>query len=121
MPKQAGQLARINVSAETWQAFRQVALVRGISLAGYLGELVEHELKRRRGALVEGVSVEMPEEDQALVALAEIRRSIRELDDIAGRLARAAIGAGGSWADVGSSLGVTPDEAERAYEWPPDH
>jgi hypothetical protein len=118
MPKATGQLARVGVSPETWQAFRQVAVVRGISLSRYLGELVEAELHRRRGTPVEHVSVEMPEPDQALAALAQVRRSINELDQIAGRLARSALRHGGSWSDVGSSLQLAAQAARRAYERP---
>ena len=109
----------MGVSAETWQQFRQVALARGISISAYLAELVEKDLGRRRGRPVEAVSVEMPEADQAVTALAEVRRSIDELDDIAGRLARSAITAGGSWADVASSLRMKPEQARRDYEEPP--
>lgn len=118
MPK-TGQLARVGVPAETWKQFRQVALARGVSISAYLAELVERELKRRRSTPLEGIAVDMPEADQALTALAEVRRSIDELDDIAGRLARSAIAAGGSWADVGSSLRLRPDQAKRAFERPP--
>jgi len=114
-----GQLARVGVSAETWQQFRQVALARGISISRYLAELVEQDLRRRRGRPIEGISLEMPQADQALVALAEVRRSIDELDGIAGRLARSAVAAGGSWADVGSSLRLQPEQARRAYGDPP--
>jgi hypothetical protein len=118
MPKTANQLARVAVSAEAWQAFRQVALVRGVSVSRYLGELVEAELERRRGTPVAGLSVEMPQPDQAIAALAEVRRSIDELDQIAGRLARSAVGHGVSWDDVASSLRLTPANARRAFERP---
>jgi hypothetical protein len=115
LPKAPGQLARVGVSAETWQAFRQVALARGISLSRYVGELVEAELRRRRGTPVEGVSVDMPEPEQALAALVHVRQSIDELDQIAGRLARSAVKHGGSWSDVGSSLRLSAQAARRAY------
>jgi hypothetical protein len=118
VPK-TGQLARVGVPAETWHQFRQVALARGVSVSAYLAELVDKELKRRRGTPLEAISVDMPESDQAVTALAEVRRSIDELDDIAGRLARSAIAAGGSWADVSSSLQLKPEQAKRAYERPP--
>jgi hypothetical protein len=52
------------------------------------------------------------EGDQALVALAEVRASIDELDAIAGRLARSAIAEGGSWADVASPLRISAGQAE---------
>ena len=115
----AGQLARVGVSAEAWRVFRQVALVRGVSISRYLGELVEAELARRRGTLVEGLTIDMPEPDQAIAALTEVRRSIDELDQIAGRLARSAVRHGGSWADVASSLRLPPENARRAYERTP--
>lgn len=118
MPSGSGQLARVSVSAETWQAFRQATLVRGIPVSRYLAQLVEAELKRRRGTPVEGIAPDLPEPDQALVALAEVRKSIDELDQIAGRLARSAVKQGGSWAHVGSSLGLRPEQARRAYERP---
>ncbi len=60
----------------------------------------------------------MPASDQAVTALDEVRRSIDELDDIAGRLARSAIELGGSWSDVASSLGLAEDAARRAYHRP---
>ena len=118
MPATGGQLARVGVSAETWQAFRQAALGRGIPVSRYLAQLVEAELRRRRGTPVEGIVPDLPDPDQALVALVEVRRSIDELDQIAGRLARSAVKHGGSWADVGSSLGLRPEDARRAYERP---
>jgi hypothetical protein len=39
--------ARIAVNAETWRAFRQAAIARGIPVSGHLGRLVETELGRR--------------------------------------------------------------------------
>jgi hypothetical protein len=118
MPTTPGQLARVGVSSETWQAFRQAALVRGIPVSRYLAQLVEAELSRRRGTPVEGIAPDSPEPDQALVALAQVRKSIDELDQIAGRLARSAVKQGGSWTDVGSSLGLRTEDARRAYERP---
>jgi hypothetical protein len=47
-----------------------------------------------------------------------VRVSIDDLDDIAGRLARSAHELGGSWQDIGSSLGLTEDAARRAYDRP---
>src|SRR4051812_5506461 len=110
------QLARIAVDDETWRRFRQIAIVRDLSIAEYLGRLVQRELNRRADRLVAGVSSDQPARDQALVALADLRRAIDELDDVAGRLARSAVRHGGSWADVASSLRLSPDAAEQAYE-----
>lgn len=118
MPKQQGHLARVGVSAETWHAFRQAALVRGMPVSRYLAQLVEAELERRRGTQLGGIAPDVPEPDQALLALAEVRKSIQELDQIAGRLARSAVRHGGSWADVGSSLKLEHQAARRAYERP---
>src|SRR6266536_1920257 len=101
-----GQVARVAVDDERWVAFRQAALARGISVSAYLGKLVEAELKRRSGRAVAGVEPEAPAEGQAIAALAEIRSSIDELDEIAGRLARSAIEHGGSWSDVGGALRI---------------
>ncbi len=109
------QLARVAVSPETWTAFRQAALAQGISVAAYLGQLVEAEVRRRDGREVAGISLEAPEPDQALAALGEVRASITELDHIAGRLARAATAHGATWEDVGSSLRLDADRARRAY------
>lgn len=109
------QLARVGVSAEAWQAFRQLALRRGLSVTAYLGKLVEGELRRHSLANLAGTTADAPPRDEALAALEDVRRSIDELDDVAGRLARAAIGHGGTWADVGSSLRLRADVAEKAY------
>jgi hypothetical protein len=56
--------------------------------------------------------------DEALGALAVVRASIDELDDIAGRLARSANQLGGSWGDIASTLRLTEDAARRAYDRP---
>ena len=117
MPR-SDQLARVAVPPETWTAFRQAALAQGISVAAYLGRLVAAEVKRREGREVAGVSLETPEPDQALVALAEVRATIDELDHIAGRLARSAAAHGAPWEDVGSSLRLSAAQARRAYETP---
>lgn len=114
MPR-SDQLARVGVSPETWTAFRQLALTQGISVAAYLGRLVEREVQRRQTREIAGVSLDAPEPDQALAALAEVRASIDELDAIAGRLARSAAMQGASWADVGSSLRLNADKARAAY------
>jgi hypothetical protein len=106
----------VAVSPETWTSFRQAAIAQGVSVAAYLGRLVEAEVGRRVGRQVAGVSVDLGERDQALAALAEVRASIDELDHIAGRLARAANAHGASWADVGSSLRLGAEAARSAYE-----
>jgi hypothetical protein len=106
--------ARVAVDAQTWRAFRQAALVRGIPVSTYLGKLVADELRRRKAGPVD-VEIEQPPADQALAALAAVRSSIDELDDIAGRLARSAFEHGGSWGDIASSLRITQDAARRAY------
>ena len=55
------QLARVAVPSETWTAFRQAALAQGISVAAYLGRLVDAEVRRRDGREVAGISVDAPE------------------------------------------------------------
>ena len=102
-----GQVSRVAVDDERWVAFRQAALARGISVSAYLGKLVEAELKRRRGRAVARVEPEAPADEQAITALAEVRASIDELDQIAGRLARSAAEQGGSWSDVATCSGST--------------
>ena len=115
MPRNA-HVARVALADDQWLAFRQAALAQGISVAAYLGRLVEAELARRRGRPVDAVDPESPAPEQAVAALAEVRASIDELNAIAGRLARSAVAHGGSWADVGSSLRLDPDRARAAYE-----
>ena len=110
------QIARVGVDDERWMAFRQAALSRGISVSAYLGRLVEAELKRREGRAVATITPEMPASDQAIAALAEVRNSIDELNDLAGRLARSAIAHGAGCSDVASSLRLSPEHARRAYE-----
>jgi hypothetical protein len=110
--------ARIAVNDNAWRAFRQAAIVRGMPVSVYLGKLVEAELGRRSETQLGAVASEAPPSDQAIVALAAVRASIHELDDIAGRLARSAAELGGSWSDVASSLGLAEDAARRAYDRP---
>lgn len=110
------QVARVAVDDETWRVFRQAALARGITVAAYLGKLVESELRRRTADPLAVADADQPEPDQALAALAAVRLAIDELDDIAGRLARSAVEHGGSWEDVGSSLGLSRQAARKAYE-----
>jgi len=112
----ASHLARVAVDDATWRQFRQIALIRDRSIAAYLGALVRDELRRRRQRPVAAIVADAPREDQALIALRDVRAAIDELDDIAGRLARTAIDQGASWQDVGSSLRIAPEAAERAYD-----
>jgi hypothetical protein len=109
------QLARVAVPPETWTAFREAALAQGISVAAYLGRLVDVEVRRRDGREVARISLEAPQPEQALSALAEVRASINELVHIVGRLTRTATAHGATWEDVGSSLRLHAERAERAY------
>jgi hypothetical protein len=117
MPSQR-QVSRVAVDDESWVAFRQAALARGISVSAYLGKLVEAELKRRGGRAVASIEPEAPVDEQAFAALSEVRASISELDDIAGQLARSAVAHGASWEDVGGALRIDPGKAARAYGEP---
>src|SRR5436190_11758549 len=96
--------ARVAVDSETWRAFRQAALVRGIHVSDYLAKLVEAELTRRALTPASDVTLAASETGQGLAALRAVRAAIDELDDIAGRLARSAHEHGGSWRDIASSL-----------------
>jgi hypothetical protein len=109
------QLARVGVPAETWRSFRELAVRRGLSVTAYLGKLVEGELERHSATRLAEVPADAPPRDEALAALVEVRRSIDELDDVAGRLARSAVAHGASWTDVGSSLSLRSNAAKRAY------
>ena len=109
-------VARVAVADDQWLAFRQAALAQGVSVAAYLGRLVEAELSRRRGRPVQAVDPETAASTQDVAALAEVRASIDELNAIAGRLARSAVAHGASWADVASSLRLDVDQARAAYE-----
>jgi hypothetical protein len=110
------QVARVAVDDETWRTFRQAALARGITVAAYLGKLVEIELRRRKDSPLAVADADQAEAHQAVAALAAVRLAIDELDDIAGRLARSAVEHGGSWEDVASSLGLSRQAAREAYE-----
>lgn len=109
------QVARVAVSDDEWRAFRQLAIARDVSVTAYLGRLVAAELTRRKAWPVESADPDAPGVDQAIGALAEVRASIDELDDIAGRLARSATAHGGSWEDVASSLRLSAGAAEAAF------
>lgn len=108
----------MGVDEETWQAFRQLALLRGIPVSDYLAKLVERELARRPESKARLVALNAPPEEQALAALSDAREALLELDDIAGRLARTALELGGSWEEIGSSLGIAADTARRQWEKP---
>lgn len=110
-----GQISRVAIDDQRWVAFRQAALARGISVSAYLGTLVEAELKRRGGRAVEKVEPDAPADEQAIAALAEVRASTAELDQIAGRLAGSAVEHGASWSDVANALQIDPAQAEKAY------
>jgi hypothetical protein len=110
------RVTRVGVDDETWQAFRQLALLRGISVADYLAKLVERELARRPESKARLVALDAVPEQQALAALSDTRDALLELDDIAGRLARSAYELGASWQDIGSSLGIGAESARRFYQ-----
>lgn len=65
---------------------------------------------------VAAVGPDAREAEQAIAALVDVRASIGELDDIAGRLARSATAHGASWSDVARSLGLDIEQAKSAYE-----
>jgi hypothetical protein len=109
------QVARVAIEDEQWRAFRALALSQHVSVSGYLGRLVSAELTRRRVWPPEAAEPQGSEVDQALAGLAEARASIDELDDIAGRLARAAVASGASWTDVSRPLRLPAVDAEAAY------
>jgi hypothetical protein len=108
--------ARVAVDPDTWQAFRQAALVRGVHVSDYLAKLVKAELARRASTPPGHVSLDATEADQGLRALRAVRAAIDELDDIAGRLARSAHEHGGSWRDIASSLQLDEQATRRAYD-----
>lgn len=110
--------ARIAVDPETWDAFRLLALRRGVKLSTYLGRLVAAETKRRRAPGVERIDPHAPLEEQTLDALAAVRSQIDELTDIAARLSRMAIDSGSSWYRVGQQLRMSPGDAQQAFQHP---
>ncbi|MGH2967678.1 MAG: hypothetical protein ACRDK0_01240 [Solirubrobacteraceae bacterium] len=65
--------------------------VRGLRVTAYLGKLVESELRRRSQANLAAAPADGAPHNEAIAALEDVRRSIDELDDVAGRLARAAV------------------------------
>jgi hypothetical protein len=90
MPRAARQLAGVAVDDDTWRRFRQAGLLRDLSVAAYLGQLVERERRRRASRAVGEAATQQPSRDQALRALNDVCQAIDELDQIAGRLARTA-------------------------------
>jgi len=84
-------------------------------VSGYLGRLVSSELTRRKAWPVQDVEPDASDVAQALEALAEVRASIDELDEIAGRLARTATAYGASWEDVAGRLKLPADMTETAF------
>ena len=114
----SSRVTRVGVDDETWQAFRQLALLRGIPVSDYLAKLVERELARRPESKARLVALHAPPQEQALAALSDARDALLELDDIAGRLARTALELGGGWEEIGSSLGIAADAARRQWEKP---
>ena len=86
---------------------------RYLPISGKAGSKQSSE--RRGGRAIAAVEPAAPTDKQATAALAEVRDSIDELDQIAGRLARSAIPHGASWSDVGSALRIDPIQAEKAY------
>src|SRR3954453_10343376 len=109
------QVTRVAVDDDTWRAFRQAALDRGVSVSAYLAKLVQAELRRRPPAAVAAVARDATEVETTITALVDVRLAIDELDAIAGRLARAATTHGGSGRDVASSLQLTEKAARAAY------
>jgi hypothetical protein len=109
------QVARVAIEDEQWRAFRALALSQHVSVSGYLGRLVSAELTRRRAWPPEAAQPKGSDVEQALAGLADVRASIDELDDIAGRLARSAVAFGASWRDVAGPLRLPADDAEAAY------
>lgn len=110
--------ARVAIDEETWDAFKLLALRRGIALSTYLGKLVAAEAKRGRVPEVETIDPAAPLQTQSLDALAAVRSNIDELTDIASRLARMAMDAGSSWERVARVMRVSPSDARRAFEQP---
>ena len=109
------QVGRVAIEDEPWRAFRALALSQHVSVSGYLGRLVSAELTRRHAWPPAVAEPQGSDVERALTALAEVRASIDELDDIAGRLARSAVASGASWGDVAGPLRLPAEDAEAAY------
>jgi hypothetical protein len=108
--------ARVAVDAETWTAFRQLALRRGLTVSEYLARFVVAETARERAPSVARIDPDAPIKDQSLEALSAARENIDELTDIAGRLARAAFYAGCAWPAIGERLRMSEADVRRAFE-----
>jgi hypothetical protein len=67
--------APVAVDVQTWDAFRSLALRRGVALSTYLGRLVAAETKRRHAPAVDRIDPQAPLEDQSLNALRADRRA----------------------------------------------
>ena len=106
---------RAGVDDETWQAFRQLALLRGISVSDYLAKLVERELARRPESKARLVALDALPEQQALAALSDTRDALLELDDIAGACALS-VRAQRELAEHRSSLSISAESARRSYQ-----
>lgn len=111
--------ARVAVEPDIWEAFRFLALRRGLSISTYLGRLVAAETKRRHVPGIDTLDLEAPLQAQSLDALEAVRLNIDELSDIAGRLARIAMDSGSSWGRVARTLRVSASDARQAFERPP--
>jgi len=110
--------ARVATGPETWDAFRLLALRRGISISTYLGRLVSAETKRRHAPGVDRIDPQAPLPDQTLDSLSAVRANLDELTEITGRLVRVALEAGSSWYAVGERLRLNPDHARRMFGRP---
>ena len=99
-------------------AFRQAASPKAFRSPPTSAGSSSGEVHRRTDRKVAGVSLDAPEPDQALAALAVLSASIDELDQIAGRLARSATAHGASWGDIGSSLRLNAQQAREAFGRP---
>ena len=88
--------ARVAVDGDSWQAFRQAALVRGIHVSDYLAKLVQAELARRAPTSASEVSLAASEADQGLACLRALAASLWDVDVIfvatVGALAAAMVG-----------------------------
>ena len=88
---------------------------RSVQRAHPSEKLVEAELTRRSGRAVAAVEPGAPADEQAIAALAEVRASIAELDQIAGRLARSAIDHRGSCHPLQARCDSRKHQARAAY------
>lgn len=54
---QGQQMARVNIGPDEWKAFRALTILRGRSVADYLGHLVAKELRRVERRCANGSAV----------------------------------------------------------------